>query len=438
MQTDTMPLAKKQKLAPKIQKLDAFGLQDVCLQPIVKNAKCNLVPMLLEADKKSPVLVQLSGGGKIPLAFGLETKDDNGKPKTMVSLQIECLEDHAHLDRLRTETASRVVANWASWYPENKPPSAEVLQTLCNPFVSARKKKKNSEETWSGVTKATLDATECQNGQCRIVDAATGDTIPYTSIAGMRWTVAILELRYIYIQSTKSYGITKKLRYLACTPPDTAQVAVTTAPHVSLFGLQEVQFEPLVKSSKCQLVPMSSLSSGGPVLVRLDGGGRIPVSFGIEDKETEGRRKTTACVQIDSLVDHAHLERLQRELSARAIALWPTWFPDAKAPSDEVLQTLCNAMVSVRKPKKNSDETWSGCLKAIIEAGDLVTGACTIVDDVSGVAIPYDTLPGMHWTQLTLELRYVYIMSTKAYGITKKIRRMTVTPGEEYAAITPI
>ena len=433
-----MQPTKKQKIEQKIAKIKSFGMHDVYLQPLVKSTKCNLIPMLLDADKKSPVLIQLSGGGKIPLAFGLEIKTENEVQKTTVSLQIECVEDHEHLDRLRTETVRRVIDSWPTWYPDNKPPSDEVLHTLCNTFVSARKKKKNSEDTWPGVTKASIDLEECLNGKCRIVHHLTGETIPYTTIAGMNWNAAILELRYIYIQATKSYGITKKLRYLSCTPMDA--VTLDDVPKIHLFDMMDVQFEPLVKSTKCNLIPMRSLVGGGPVLVQLDGGGRIPNSFGIEVKEAvvDGRHKITACVQIDSMVDHTHLERLQRDLSTRAIELWPTWFPDTKPPSDEVVHTLCNGLVSVRKKKKNSDETWSGCMKVVIEPNDLSSGACAIIDQVCGDAVPYESLPGRTWTHITMELRYVYIMATKSYGITKKLRRLVCTPGDEYADIAPI
>ena len=81
-----MQPTKKQKIEQKIAKIKSFGMHDVYLQPLVKSTKCNLVPMLLDTDKKSPVLIQLSGGGKIPLAFGLEIKTENEVQKTTVSL----------------------------------------------------------------------------------------------------------------------------------------------------------------------------------------------------------------------------------------------------------------------------------------------------------------------------------------------------------------
>jgi hypothetical protein len=96
-------------------------------------------------------------------------------------------------------------------------PSAEVLKSNCNSLVSPRKPKKTGDGEWSGVSKAALDPTECLSGKCKIVDSETNQPIPYAELAGMTWHKIIIELKYIYIQATKSYGITKKIRYISCS-----------------------------------------------------------------------------------------------------------------------------------------------------------------------------------------------------------------------------
>jgi hypothetical protein len=214
---------KKQKVATKkrIMLLADFHLSDCILQPFVKSAKCNLVPLVYSnEDKNSPVLVQLNGGGVIPLSFGIEDKEVDGRRKVQIAYQIDSLEDHEHLDRLRTELGELAVANWSIWFPDNTAQSKEVLMNFCGNFVSNRKKMKNSDAKWSGVCKSSLDPDEYASGKCKIVDSATGESIPFTSLPGMHWNKIIIELRYVFIQATKSYGITKKLRYMACTPVD--------------------------------------------------------------------------------------------------------------------------------------------------------------------------------------------------------------------------
>lgn len=215
----TEPAVKKQKLAPKkqVRMVHDVHMSDTYLKPQVKSSKCLLVPLAYAFDKKSPVLVQLSGGGKIPLSFGIDDTEVEGRRKVRVALQIEDQSDHDHLVRLRTELSNIVIQTWPSWYPDTSHPSAEVLQTLCNTFVSARKKKTNSEETWSGVSKACIEPDECLNGKCKIVDKESGVSVPFDMLPGMTWHKAILEFRHIYVQATKSYGVTRKLRYLSCS-----------------------------------------------------------------------------------------------------------------------------------------------------------------------------------------------------------------------------
>ena len=216
------PAAKRQKVVPKkrLLMISDVHMSDTHLQPLVKSSKCLLVPLVYTVDKKSPVLIQLSGGGLIPLSFGIDDTEVEGRRKVRMAFQIEDKSDHAHLDRLRKELSDVVVEMWPSWYPDTKAPSAEVLHTLCNTLVSARKKKTNSEDTWSGVSKAVIDPDDCLSGKCKIVDRETGDKVPFDILPGMTWHKIILEFRYIYIQATKSYGITKKLRYLSCSAAD--------------------------------------------------------------------------------------------------------------------------------------------------------------------------------------------------------------------------
>jgi hypothetical protein len=195
-------------------------MTDALLQPLVKSTKCNLVPLVYAFDKKSPVLIQLGGGGVIPKAFGVDDKETDGRRKVQVAFQIDSLSDHDHLERLRVELGEMVAANWASWYPDVTSPSKEVLMNFCNGFVSPRKKKKNSDDRWAGVSKAAVDPDECLNGKCKILDRDTNEVVPLDQLAGRTWHKIILEMRYVYIQATKSYGITKKLRYLSCSPVD--------------------------------------------------------------------------------------------------------------------------------------------------------------------------------------------------------------------------
>ena len=212
------PLNKKQKVTPKLVKLlENFHIEDCDFQPFVSSSKCNLVP-LVYSETKGPVLVQLNGGGKIPVSFGIDDKEIDGKRKVQVAFQIDSLLDHENLDRLRTELGESAVKNWSVWFPDNPVPSREILMNFCGNFVSPRKKKKTGDSgMWSGVAKASIDPDECTNNKCKIVDDS-GNYVTFSDLPGMTWNKIILEFRWIYIQATKSYGITKRLKYMLCTP----------------------------------------------------------------------------------------------------------------------------------------------------------------------------------------------------------------------------
>jgi hypothetical protein len=159
----------------------------------------------------------LNGGGLIPQAFGIEDKEQDGRRKVQLALQIDSLSDHEHLERLRTELGEMVATQWCTWFPDTVVPSHEVLVSFCNNFVSPRKKKKTGDGMWSGVAKAAIDPEDCVSRRCKIVDKDTGDIVPFHALPGMTWHKVVFELRYVFIQATKSYGVTKKLRYILCS-----------------------------------------------------------------------------------------------------------------------------------------------------------------------------------------------------------------------------
>ena len=215
------PATKKQKVSTCPITLGCDFHMDEChLLPLVKSSKCNLVPLVLKKDKQSAVLVQLNGGGVIPPSFGIEDKEQDGRRKVQIALQIDSMEDHAALDRLRLELGEIVAGQWKTWFPDVAAPSREVLLNFCNNFVSPRKKKKTGEGTWAGVSKAGIDPDDCTSGRCKIVDHETGDIVPFHLLPGMTWHKVVFELRYVFVQATKSYGVTKKLRYLSCSSKD--------------------------------------------------------------------------------------------------------------------------------------------------------------------------------------------------------------------------
>jgi hypothetical protein len=177
-----------------------------------KSKMCGLVP-ITTCDAR-PLLVQFSGGGTIPRAFGLEKREQG--ERYSLSFSIENSAEQKALERLRTDLGGCIVEKWPQWFPESKQVSAELLRDYCNVFVTVPKTKREGNGEWPGLSKVTIDAAMVETRACRIVDPGTGDYISMDELPGMSWVRMILEFKYVYIQATKAYGITRILRYIEC------------------------------------------------------------------------------------------------------------------------------------------------------------------------------------------------------------------------------
>jgi hypothetical protein len=213
---EPMSSNKRQKTTKrKICMMQDFHVSDMKFLPIVKSSKCNIVPMCHDDETKSPILVQVSGGGSVP-PFGVNHKEDDVN-KVDITLQISCNDDFDHMTRVRTGLITTMETNWPLWHgTTSKKPSTEVIENFCNHFAQPKKPKKNSStEFWDGLSKASLNIKDITSGRCRIIDDGSGEKVDLVDLAGRQWHKAIFELKHIYILGTKSFGISKRLRYLS-------------------------------------------------------------------------------------------------------------------------------------------------------------------------------------------------------------------------------
>ena len=96
----TEPATKKQKVSTCPITMGGNFHMDAChMLPLIKSSKCNLVPLALKKDEHSRVLVQLNGGGVIPPSSGIEDKEQDGRRKVQIALQIDSTEDRGLSDK---------------------------------------------------------------------------------------------------------------------------------------------------------------------------------------------------------------------------------------------------------------------------------------------------------------------------------------------------
>jgi hypothetical protein len=70
------------------------------------------------------------------------------------------------------------------------------------------------------MSKASLQNKDLNDGTCVPVNADTKEKMSLEELPGKRWKQIILEFKFIYILSSKSYGLTRRLRYLFCEEAD--------------------------------------------------------------------------------------------------------------------------------------------------------------------------------------------------------------------------
>ena len=204
--------AKKKARVAALKKVSEFSLSsDAVVGSLTKLKMCSIIPLQTPAAK--PVYVQLSGGGNIPVSFGLGESSDNPHKWTL-NMNVTNKEEEAHLARLTNELIDVAQTKWSSWFPSGKTPSREAMrESFCNGIVKQGQAKKDGAGTWPGITKASFETSDCENNKCTIV-TQDGDRVNFRDLPGMGWHKAVFELKQVYILGNKSFGISKRLRYL--------------------------------------------------------------------------------------------------------------------------------------------------------------------------------------------------------------------------------
>jgi hypothetical protein len=217
-----MPAASPAKILPTRPVAKIYRPVDFCFDSmasvgeLTKNKMVVLVP--IQTMDRKPILIQLSKGGRISPSFGVEEHKER-PGRWNITANVDCMEEHSALEQMKESFTTMCCKKWVKWFPDQKLPSAELLGSMCNNFVTPRKKKKDSDGHWAGTFKAAVDTVDLECGRCKIKDSHTGECIKdLEPVRGMNWTRMIFEVKFIYIQSTKSYGISKKLRFLECVP----------------------------------------------------------------------------------------------------------------------------------------------------------------------------------------------------------------------------
>jgi hypothetical protein len=113
-----------------------------------------------------------------------------------------------------------VCNKWNSWFPDIKVPVSALLTDLCNPLVGERKKNRTGDGVYPGISKTSFQLKELFDGTCLVVNADTKENVSLEDLPGKWWKQFIVKFKFVYIMSSKSYGLTRCLPYLSYEEPD--------------------------------------------------------------------------------------------------------------------------------------------------------------------------------------------------------------------------
>lgn len=205
---------------------------------------------------------------------------------------------------------------------------------------------------------------------------------------------------------------------------------------VTKFSLdKDVQIAKL-NNGKFKVMRLTS-PSGGPVLIELRGGGRIPPTFGLEvNTFKDDAMERTLTVDIQDEAEQKALQDISRSLGDLAIKRRSEWFPNSTV-SDGTLRELHNALVTAPRPREGGGH-WPGLLKLGFNERDCASSDNRVArvrielgDDKERVE-DIQTILGCRWSRIVIELPCIFLGSKSCYGFSKKLRVLRIEESDEY------
>lgn len=164
--------------------------------------------------------------------------------------------------------------------------------------------------------------------------------------------------------------------------------------------------------------------SGGPLLIRMDGGGNIPMNFGVKVKHG----KTSIVVGIKDPGDMKGLQRIATDTEQLSELHSAEWQLSPPKPT-------CWKVVS-DPPEATAGRAQLGGLMDI--ALDMVGDAWPNTKIIGVDKLPItnlDDLMGMTWTRAVFELKCLYFKDGTV-GVSRRLRELRVAPGQYYKVMT--
>lgn len=171
----------------------------------LSNDKVKLV-ILKQPENDGPLCFELQGGGRVA-NWDVE-KDMSGDPK--LALVVSGQDDDQDLRRLGVETMKLADDNRDEWVPGFN----GDLQYIFSNLITDRKPHPEKEDmVLDGICKGKVQKNKfrLKRGSTEI---DTSGAFDLDSLKGCKWTRAVFEIPFVYIQGKKQFGLSKRIRFL--------------------------------------------------------------------------------------------------------------------------------------------------------------------------------------------------------------------------------
>ena len=165
----------------------------------------------------------------------------------------------------------------------------------------------------------------------------------------------------------------------------------------------------------------------GPLIVSLSGGGDINKEFGVEVSSFGGLNVNITLNEAD----HQNLANVHEHMLACVVARRDEFFPGS-SKSNDFIKEMANATCHTGKKKKDSDDHWSASMSIKVDkVGDLIADArgmrkCKVKNQEGDYVDDIYSLKGCRWFKAVIEIVYVYVQSKGSFGISKRLRLLTI------------
>ena len=342
-------MTAKQKEASKriVQVEEMTNFQEHVVFDDVNTGNAFSTVSMKNSNGSGSLVLQFNSGANFPVfAF------DKGKYGTNITW---CMEDETEIENLtamQEYLRNKIANNKDTWMAGCKKSKNFIYDSFV-PLITPQKK--TNKGVYPAQCKAMiveddlLASDPSKRAKVVCVDE-DGNNVALDTLKGRRWIKILVTIKNIYLQSTGTTGVSKRISYMLVGPPGsgTGGVGSTKEFNVVDFDLARdaVMADEATKNGTRQTIDVAT-SDGEKIILNFNGGGSCP-KFAIGENAFGA---TSLTVNIGNDAEFESLKKVQNDFADHIVENRGDFAPGSKS-SDETLREGVYAVVAQGTNKK--------------------------------------------------------------------------------------